>query len=567
MQRRLLAVIVGTMAAQGAWAAGAGSRADGQGLAAMTTDAAGSAGVQAMVSSPPAFIAQAPSQRLPETAPPPPTFALKTVTFKGATMVSRTELDALAQGYVGRDVALSDLDKLAQQVTDLYHSRGYFLAQAVVPVQTVRDGTVEISVVEGKLGKVEVHVADDAPIGETRVRAYLSLLQPGQAVNAKTYERTMLLLSDQPGIKVASGLEEGIEPGTSDLVVDITKAPRVAFSADADNHGTRESGRVRVGGTMRVNSPLGIGDNLDARLMVSDGNALNFGRLAYEAPLGKDGLRVGLGYSRIRYELGGPLSVLGAEGRANVYDLSLNYPLIRQRAQNLFLRLGIDQKDLNDDLNAFSYNSRKRIRGVGAGWSWELRDSLLGGGYWASTGTLYRGRLDIQDGLTEQLDQGALGHDTQGDFTKLTFQFSRLQAILPRHTLYVSIGGQLSSRNLDASEKLALGGARANRAFPSSELLVDDGLLGTVEWRWAATEDLTPYLFYDAGRGRLSHSPLSLDGPNTKSMQGYGIGAVWSRPGNFSVNVSLGWRNNTAAPITDGGDRKPRIFVQLQKVF
>jgi hemolysin activation/secretion protein len=32
-----------------------------------------------------------------------------------------------------------------------------------VPVQTVRDGIVEISVIEGRLGKVDVVVAPDAP--------------------------------------------------------------------------------------------------------------------------------------------------------------------------------------------------------------------------------------------------------------------------------------------------------------------------------------------------------------------------------------------------------------------
>ncbi|RZS85927.1 ShlB/FhaC/HecB family hemolysin secretion/activation protein [Pigmentiphaga kullae] len=517
----------------------------------------------------PGPLAQAPSQRLPE--PPAPAaqagFRLQQVSFTGAAAIPVEELQALAAGYVGRDVSLSDLEALARDVTGLYRSRGYFLAQALVPVQTVRDGRVEISVVEGRLGKVDIQVAPDAPISEGRIRAYLAPLQPGQPVSAQSYERAMLLLSDLPGIKVSSGLQEGSEPGTTDLVVEVTQARRVTFAFDADNHGTRESGRVRAGGTMRVASPLGLGDNLDARLMMSEGNSVNFGRLGYEAPLGTDGLRLGAGISRVRYELGQPWSQLGAKGRATVADLSLNYPVIRQRGQNLFLRLGVDHKELRDDLSMFSYSARKNIVGVGLGWSWERRDELFGGGYWASTGTLYHGRLDIKDDLTRAMDQGPAGHRTDGGFTKLTWQVSRLQSVLPRHSLYVSLGGQLTNGNLDASEKLALGGARAVRAFPSSELLVDEGVLGVVEWRWSATEDLTPYVFYDVGKGRMFHTPTSLDTNNTRSMQGFGIGAVWSRPGDFMVNVSLAWRRNTSAPVTDGGDRKPRIFVQFQKVF
>jgi len=548
-----------------------GGKRSRRGWAAIAGGLAWSAAVVAAAAAePPAgLLAQAPTQRLPDAPEPPPqpTFPLREVVFKGASAVDQGALQAIAADYVGRHVALADLEALAQRVTDLYRSRGYFLAQALVPVQTVRDGRVEISVVEGRLGKVDVQVAPGAPVSETRIRAYLSLLRPGEPVSAERYERAMLLLSDQPGIKVASGLQEGSEPGTTDLVVEVTAAPRVNFAFDADNHGTRDAGRVRVGGTVRVASPLGIGDNLDARLMVSEGNSLNFGRLAYEAPVAANGLRVGAGIARVRYELGSPWAELGAQGRATVGDLSLNYPVIRQRDQNLFLRLGVDHKSLRDDLETFAYSARKRVQGIGLGWSWERRDDWFGGGYWASNGTLYRGRLKIKDDLTRSLDQGPLGHHTEGGFTKLTWQFSRLQSVLPRHTLYVSLGGQFASRNLDASEKLALGGARAVRAFPSSELLVDDGVLGVIEWRWSATEDLTPYVFYDVGKGRMFHSPTDADVRNTRSMQGFGVGIAWSRPGDFSVNASLAWRRNTPAPTTDGGDRKPRIFVQFQKVF
>jgi filamentous hemagglutinin family protein len=78
---------------------------------------------------------------------------------------------------------------------------------------------------------------------------------------------------------------------------------------------------------------------------------------------------------------------------------------------------------------------------------------------------------------------------------------------VPRHSLYLSLGGQWASKNLDGSEKLALGGARAVRAYPSGELLVDQGLIGTVEWRWSLNEELTPFLFYDAAHGKIVRNP------------------------------------------------------------
>ena len=226
-------------------------------------------------------VAQATGGVAPQSLPAPPrnasasgAFRLNDLRLNGVKALSNEELQAITGPYIGRDVTLSDLEELAKAITARYKERGYFLAQAVVPVQTVRDGIVEISVIEGRLGKVDVTVAPDAPIAESRVRGFLAPLQPGAAVSAPDYERAMLLLSDQPGIKVSSGLQEGTQPGTTDLSVEVAAAPRWAFTAEGDNHGTRESGRYRVGGTARWLSPFGIGDNLDMRVMVSDSLSL-----------------------------------------------------------------------------------------------------------------------------------------------------------------------------------------------------------------------------------------------------------------------------------------------------
>jgi hemolysin activation/secretion protein len=506
-------------------------------------------------------------QSLPAPPVPAAAFRLNDLRLNGVKALSNEELQSITRPYIGRDVTLGDLEALAQAITARYRERGYFLAQAVVPVQTVQGGVVEISVIEGRLGKIDVAVAPDAPIAEARVRAFLTPVQPGDAVNAQSYERAMLLLSDQPGIRVASGLQEGTQPGTTDLSVEVTAARRWVFTAEADNHGTKESGRYRIGGSARWLSPFGIGDNLDLRAMVSNDSGLVFGRAAYEAPIGSRGLRAGVGLARVNYELGGQFADLDAQGTAEVLDFSLNYPLIRQRQQNLFLRLGADVKDLTDELQAVGFTSKKRVHGLGLGWTWERRDELLGGGYWASSGTLYRGKLDIRDPQTLAFDQSVGGRRTEGDFTKLSFLVSRLQAVVPRHSLFLSLGGQWASKNLDASEKLALGGARAVRAYPSGEVLADEGLIGIVEWRWSYNEELTPFVFYDAARGKLARDPALFDGVNRLSLRGYGVGVSWARPGNFAINATLAWRDGTRPAQTDGGGRNPRLYVQAQKAF
>ncbi|RYF79119.1 MAG: ShlB/FhaC/HecB family hemolysin secretion/activation protein [Comamonadaceae bacterium] len=495
-------------------------------------------------------------------------FRLVDVRLSGAQVLGLAELRELTAPYIGKDVTLADLETLTRTITQRYRDRGYFLAQAVLPVQTVRDGIVEVSILEGRIGKVDVIVAPEAPISEARVRGFLAPVAAGETVNAAAYERAMLLLSDLPGLRVGSTLEAGVQTHVNDLNVEVAAAPRWSFVAEADNHGTREAGRYRAGGSVRLNSPLGIGDNLDARLLVSNGSATQFGRVSYEAPVGTAGWRIGAGVSRVNYELGGEFEALGAQGTADLFDVSLSYALVRQRGHNLFLRLAAEGKRLTDEYAALDYRLRKRVQGVGLGWAWERRDELLGGGYWSSSGTLYQGRLTLRDADAFVYDQRLGGLNTAGSFSKLTARASRLQALGGNHTLYLSMGGQWASKNLDAAEKLALGGPRAVRAYPAGEVLVDQGLIGTAEWRWALNDELTPFVFYDAARGRLMHDePALYLGPTHRSLRGAGIGLSWARAGSFTLNATLAWRAGTPPATTDGGGSGPRLYVHFQKNF
>ena len=204
-------------------------------------------------------------------APPTLSFVLKDVVFKGNTVFGSDVLRGLAEDKIGQQVTLADLEEIARRVTERYQQAGYPLAQAVVPAQDVTGGVVEISVIEGKLGRIRLNRAPEAPVSDTRLAGIAANLPVGQPITQRNLERTMLLLSDIPGVRVESALEPGEEAGTTDLVIDVHAAPRVLLGADADNWGSYFTGQYRGGLYGRVNSPFGLGDNLDLRLFNSSG--------------------------------------------------------------------------------------------------------------------------------------------------------------------------------------------------------------------------------------------------------------------------------------------------------
>lgn len=509
------------------------------------------------------------AQALPEpamAAQVEASFVLQGVEFVGNTGVPDSELQAVVADRIGTSVTFADLEQLAARAAQVYQRHGFSLVQVFVPVQDVVDGRVKITVSEGVLGNISIDVAEGAPVQQDRVAKTLAVLEPGKPLNGRQYERAMLLLSDLPGIKPQSAISAGAASGTTDLTVQVGARDRFQYGLELDNHGTRDSGRHRATGSMRWASPFGRGDNLDLRLMLAEGMHTAFGRVSYETPVGYTGLRIGGGIARVQYELGGPFAPLEPTGVGNVADLSFSYPLIRQRATNLFLRGTLDNKDLTDRFEAVGFETRKRIHGFGLGMSLERRDQVMGGGYTSANALLYSGRLDIRDATSEAFDRPPFGYDTEGSFGKFTLQLARLQYLAPKFSLFLGTGMQRANKNLDAYEKLSLGGPKAVRAYATGEVLVDDGWLGTVELRYAANPDTSVFGFYDAARGDFFHEPRPFDTVNSRSLRGYGVGVSWSKPGKLSVNLSVAWRG-TGPALTDGGDRNPRLYWSIQKAF
>jgi hemolysin activation/secretion protein len=284
---------------------------------------------------------------------------LKSISFNGNTVFSHDVLAALVADKIGHDVTFAHLQILAARVTDHYRNAGYVLAHTVIPAQDVAAGKVEFSVLEGILGRVRIEHLADIPMSDRAIEKALSGLELGKPMTQHALERATLLLSDLPGLALQSSLKTGDEAATFDLLIEVKPAPRVNFSVDVDNQGSVSTGEYRIGAMGRVNSPFGLGDNLDLRWLDSFGNRLVFGRIAYEFPLGYAGTRASMAISRIEYELGKDFAALRASGSANVAELAFTHPLLRSRAHNLFGKISVEKKVLKT-MSIFWFPRRHR---------------------------------------------------------------------------------------------------------------------------------------------------------------------------------------------------------------
>lgn len=499
---------------------------------------------------------KAPAATVEETAPTPlpdgATVAVRGFRITGATAFAEAALLPLVADAVGKELSLADLDSLAARITRHYRNAGYFVARAYLPAQEIADGNIEIAVLEGRIGKIEI---DNRAGVAASALAPAGGLTPGDVIHAGAVEEKLLALAELPGVEVKSTLRPGMAVGTSDFLIEVGPKRAVNGSVDVDSFGNRFTGTHRLGASLFWNNPAGLGDQASLRLQKSDGD-FDYARVGYQLPFGAAGTRVGAAWSEMRYGLGEDFAPLDATGEASIGSLYLQHPFLRSRTANLFGQVQFDDKRLTDRIGVTLTKTDKQLSNWTLGLNGNFIDGLGGGGNNTLALDYTTGRLEL-DSTSDAID--TVTARSAGRFSKWSLSFQRLQRVMGDVSLLLSFSGQRAGKNLDSSEKFTLGGAYGVRAYPQGEASGDEGHLITAELRWQLAPAWQAQLFYDDGRTKINRDPW-VAGANRHHLAGYGLGAAWAREG-FSLRLFAAWKAGTGDPTSDT-DRNPRVWMQ-----
>ena len=487
-------------------------------------------------------------QRLQVTAPP---------VFPESELIAST-------GFVpGSELTLGELRAMASKIASYYQERGYFLAQAYLPAQDIEDGVVQISVLPGQYGQVQLR--NQSNLSDGLAGTILAGLD-GQVISTPPLERRLLLLSDLPGVQVSSTLAPGASLGASDLIVEVQPGSRFNGSIDVDNQGNRYTGRNRIGATLNINELAGIGDVASVRAFTS-ADGLNYGRLAYQGQAGL--LRLGGAYTYMDYKLGKEFAVLEAKGTAKIASAYGSYPLIRSRSSNLYAQVSYDDKTFQDRTESTGTVNDKTARVWMLNLNGDAKDGWGGGGFSNYSLTYTTGKIDIETPVARLIDQ--LTVKSNGHFNKLAFNAARLQSLGGETSLFGSLSGQAASKNLDVSEKMGIGGMGGVRAYPGGEAYGDQGYVLNLELRQNVTAftafpgQLQVLAFADTGSVKLNRNAWSA-GENRRTLSGAGMGVTWTGANALVLKAyyahKLGNAKATSAPDAAG-----RFWLQAVKYF
>ncbi len=497
-----------------------------------------------------------------------PSVTIKSFQIVGNEKLTIEQIESFLSKFSKIPLTLNRIKKIPGALADFYNQQG-FVAFVEIPDQDLTQGVLQLKITEGQFGGIEIIPQNGLSFVKPQLlENFMTYNLPKGAINLKEIERRIGLINDLPGIKAKSALKAGNKAGEAKIGVLVTNnASRIGGLVTTDNYGSRATGRERLLGSFRLDSPFYLGDQAQMTLLKSQG--VDYVRMDYSVPLGPLGWRVGPNFSFLQYDVvSQEFRSLKPRGKSYVYGLTAKYPLQRSPFTRSDVSFGYTERLFENKDNTNGLTSDYKIRVGNFGIRGDLADQWGLGGINRYDFNIDIGRVDLNGSPNFSSDQSATGARTHGHYKKFSIDLNREQFLPQDWSLFGKIYSQWADRNLDASEKIYLGGPTALRAYPTAEGAGNSGYLANFEVRKRLAQNFTLTGFYDLGHVRQFRDNYSNVTPNVYTLKGYGLMLALNGPQNTQWSLIVADRvgenpNRTISGTDqDGSKRDPFIWLR-----
>lgn len=425
--------------------------------------------------------------------------------FAGKTILPEAELRRLVAPYENRTITYQELEDLRQTLSSHYLRQGYINSGVLVNDQTVTDGVVTFTIIEGTLTAITIHDNRYFRTSYLRNRIGRDAVSP---LNVHALQQNLQLLQQDPRIKqIKAELRPGIGVGEGILDVTVDESPPLSAGVTFDNGKSPSIGDLHGELFLSRQNLLGLGDSLEASYGLTDGEGAEYA-LAGSVPVNVRDTLLTIHASRTETGLvEEPFKALEIQNQSKVWGLSLSHPFWREPAREFRVGLAWDLKENKTFLLGRRYplfegtdNGRNSLSigrftqeyvGRGAGRVMALSASINGGD---------NRSIPDDQGLTA--DKRFYWWQGQGKLVSNRHLLGReVQAVLRSDI-------QLSASDLLPSERFSMGGMNSVRGYRENSFMKDNGLFSSLELRIPLGEsardgDLTVRVvpFVDAATG------------------------------------------------------------------
>lgn len=469
---------------------------------------------------------------------------------------SDKELERVISSYLNKELAVSDLNKLKDDITNVYRRQGFITATAYIPVQDIKDNKLQVNVLDGKLGNVTFK--NNSKLDDKFIAKKCSALKKGSQINAFMLQDFIYDLNYVDGVKAQGNLISGSNVGETDLKVSVKDSKRYRGMVYTDNFGSVHSGRYRFGTLHNFYNLDGGGANISFGGLISNKDLHDyFIDISILPKSYTSRTRVGINIDHSAYELGNQYAKYGISGDTTTYKLYGTTNLYNTASHKLDLTYGYSYKDITDDISAYNLNSKKHSHAISGG--------IAGTERWKNNLATYS--ADITFGEHENDSEYAkllndINH-TEGSFTKFNGEVYYYNKFMPEVTFKHHTKVQLADRNLDGSEKLTVGGVNGVRAYTSGELPADSGIIIQNAISYSTKcPNLSVDLFLDTAQSRTIKSST-----NWSALHGYGIEINYQKPNDYFFKLTYARRIGFDKDMSESAKAHSRTWFVAGKIF
>lgn len=444
------------------------------------------------------------------------TFKLSTINIDESSVLDAAKLDALKAGYLNREVGVKDLYELVNKINAMYTEQGYYTCRAMLPAQTIKQGVLHITLVEGKTNNVTVQGNKHTKSGYISKR--LSLKQ-GSVANINKVNKDLLRFNAANDAQLRVTMQAGSEPGTTDYVVTAYEPQNIVWTVYTDNAGSDTSGEYRAGLFFADRSLTGVRDTLSMSTMLSDGTK-SFG-LGYSRPMGHSGTKLNVQYSTNSVHItDGPLEALNVRGHAYAASIGVAQPLVVTEKVRTEASLDFGQQNSKTDF-AGNHWLDDTIKGITA--SYAVAN-------YGDSSIIYQ-----KHGFNVGTHTNILGDDRDFSLYSLNGIYQKLYQ--HGQMLSARLDGQLGFNNyMPSARQFYIGGMYSVRGYKESLLSGDSGYSIGLEYIVPVTKDKKTSVFGFVDNGRV-YGDSAFDDTMLTSI---GFGVRSSIAGKLAATLALG---------------------------
>lgn len=461
-----------------------------------------------------------------------PCFEINQISLQQASLITPATQKRIVAPYINQCLSLDRINQLVRAISEWYVQRGYITSRAFLTEQNLSHGTLNITVLEGKLEAIHLQGASARQLN----MAFPT--RAGRILNLRDIEQGMEQINRLRTTPVQIEIIPSTQPGYS--IVNLTSTPEfpLILGLNMDNSGQRSTGIGQLSGSLVGNDLLGVAD----RWFVSGGRSSAFSDWR-DAQNFQAGVSVPYGYGLLDYSYS--WSNYHSRFNANSFDwysngdnianrLSGSWVLFRNGEIKTGVQLGLNHYVSHNWLNeTLLQSSSRKLTSLQIGFN---HTQKIAGGVATLNPMLSRG----MPWFDAESDKGKSDDFPKAEFRKWSVSSSYQRPVTQKMWWLSSFYAQWSPDRLYGSERLTIGGENSVRGYKEQYLSGDVG--GYLR------NELNYSLFTLPAIGEVS-TTLALDGGWLQSdkQDRYAAGTLWgsslglgTRNAHVSTQLSLG---------------------------